>query len=420
MDSLLPFMCRGEIAVYRKLIQNKNLMFYFLGGSISQLGDIVTGMAFLFLSYDLTGSNLQTTGMVMAETIPYLLFGLIGGVIADWIYKKKLLIFIDLLRAPLVFSIVVLSYMDWLSYSSLLFVGFMIQCFGCFFDPAHRAVLPMITSLDERTAANSIQDTIKRGITVLSPVVSVLFLKTIGVIHFFTFDACTYVLSALFLSGLHFQEAVSSESRGIKEVFLAIKDFGLWVKDQVSLRNLFILTFIYVFFNTWVWQVGLLLRLEQTTEHGKVIYSTVEGWFGLVVIAVNLVIPLIWKKMTMATYIIGASVWGIGIFCLGFVGNLPLFYAAVFIVGLGLPLSGLSRVFLLQKLVPQEKLGRGFSLNAVILYFSNTVSLAFFGWLSTFVSIPYLFIGSGLLMMLISLLFLLIILFPKGGRRFSV
>lgn len=406
--------------MYRKLIHNRNFVFYFLGGGISRLGDIVTGMAFLFLSYDLTGSNLQTTGMVMAETIPYLLFGLIGGVIADWIYKKKILIIIDLLRAPLVFSIVIMSYKDWLSYPYLLFVGFMIQLFGCFFNPAHRAVLPMITSLVERTTANSVQDTIERGITVLSPAVSVLFLNTIGVINFFTFDAVTYILSALFLTGLHFKETVSSEKRGIKEVFLAIKDFSLWVKGKVTLRKLFILTFVYVFFNTWVWQVGLLLRLEQTTEHAKIIYSTVEGWFGLIVIVMNIVIPFIWRKLTMTTYIIGASVWGVGIFCLGFAGNLSFFYAAIFVVGLGLPLSGLSRVFLLQSLVPEEKLGRGFSLNAVLLYFSNTMSLAFFGWLSTFVKVTYIFVSAGSIMVLISLLLTLKIFLSKGVGSYSV
>lgn len=395
-------------------------MLYFLGGSISRLGDIITGMAFLFLSYDLTGSNLQTTGMVIIETIPYLLFGLIGGVIADWVQKKKLLVLIDLLRAPLVVSIVVLSYLDLLTYPYLLFVGFMIQFFGCFFNPAHRAVLPLITSLDERTVANSVQDTITRGITVLSPVVSIFFLKTVGVVQFFTFDACTYILSAMFLSCLRFQEVDTSEKKGIKEVFLSIKDFIVWVKGQVPLTQLFLLTFICVFFSTWSWQVGLLLRLEETTEHGKVIYSTLEGWFGFVVIVANLMIPWVWKKMTMTTYIIGSSVWGIGILGVGFAVNLPLFYSAVFIVGLGLPLSGLSRIYLLQRLIPQEKLGRGFSLNAVMLYLSNTVSLAFFGWLSTFISIQYIFIGSGLLMLVTSLLFFLVKVSTKSSGRGAI
>ncbi|UOR12870.1 hypothetical protein [Halobacillus amylolyticus] len=75
--------------MYKTLWKNKNIRYYLLAGGVSRLGDVLSGMAFLFLAYDLTGSSLHTTGMAMAETLPYLLFGLIGGVMADWLPKKS-------------------------------------------------------------------------------------------------------------------------------------------------------------------------------------------------------------------------------------------------------------------------------------------------------------------------------------------
>ncbi|WP_347551944.1 MFS transporter [Pseudalkalibacillus hwajinpoensis] len=140
--------------MYWKVLRNKTILYYLLGGGISKLGDVLSGMAFLFLAYDLTGSTMLTTGMAIAETVPYLLFGLIGGVIADWSPKKKLLIWLDFIRIPLVGSIVVFYYVDSLGYVHLLIVSFLIQTIGCFFNPAHRAVLPLITKEQERNVVN--------------------------------------------------------------------------------------------------------------------------------------------------------------------------------------------------------------------------------------------------------------------------
>lgn len=64
----------------------------------------MTELAFLFLAYDTTESSLHTTGVVISQVLPYLLFGLVGGVVTDWIDKKNLLMTTDLIRVPLFLS----------------------------------------------------------------------------------------------------------------------------------------------------------------------------------------------------------------------------------------------------------------------------------------------------------------------------
>ncbi|MCK9912386.1 hypothetical protein MXD81_24745, partial [Microbacteriaceae bacterium K1510] len=77
-------------------------------------------------------------------------------------------------------------------------------------------------------------------------------------------------------------------------------------------------------------------------------FSTLKGAFGGIVIAVNLLIPLIWKRLTLQTYLLGAAVWGIGVLTLGAVTWFPLYFVGIMIAGLGMPLAGLTRVYLLQ------------------------------------------------------------------------
>ncbi|WP_430788046.1 MFS transporter [Virgibacillus flavescens] len=407
--------------LYKSIWKNNNIRYYIIGGGVSRLGDVLSGMAFLFLAYDLTGSAIHTTGMAVAETVPYLLFGLVGGVIADWFPRKKLLIFLDCLRIPLLFSVLLFYHMDAISYIYLLIVSFLIQSIGCFFNPAHRAVLPLITSLEERTVANSLTDTVTRGVTVLSPVFSV-WLLSYGIIYFFLLDAVTYFVSVLCLLNVHFSEQNQQTEKSIKHVFLAIKDFFLWLKKKAVLKYLFLLTFIVVFFNTWVWEVGLLLALANMTGNSEEIYSIIQGVFGVTVIATNLCVPIFIKKMNTNTYLIGAGIWGSGILYYGILYNIEHFFIGAVLVGIGLPIASLVRVYLIQLLVPGDMLGRAFSSNAVLLYLANTISLSIFGILSITFSIQHLMIGSGLLILLTSIvgLFISVIVIPKCSRRLPI
>ncbi|MCM3734865.1 MFS transporter [Bacillus cytotoxicus] len=385
-----------------KVLKNRNIIFYVLGAGTSSLGDVVSGLAFLFLAYDLTGSSIHTTGIAISQAIPYLLFGLVGGVFADWVNKKSLLILIDFVRVPVIFSIVLSYQFGVLDYWYLIVVSFLIQTLGCFFNPAHRAILPIITKEDERTTTNSLLDTVTRGVQVLSPVVVVGFMHTIGEIHFFTLDAITYLISAFFISKIQIKEDNKSltNSNKISHIFPSIKEFYIWLKSEVSIKMLFIVTFVMVFFNTWVWQVGLLLQIIETTPDGEEWYSILLGWYGVAVVITNILIPFLWKEMTIKIYFLGSIIWGSGIVILGFSYHLPLYFLGVFITAMGVPIASLSRVYLLQKLLPNDKLGRGFSFNAVLLYFSNVVSLGLFGYLSSFISTQVLFKVCGGLMLL--------------------
>ncbi|CAI9386346.1 MULTISPECIES: MFS transporter [Bacillaceae] len=400
--------------MYLKIIKNnRNVLFYLLGAGTSSLGDVISGLAFLFLTYQMTESSIHTTGVAISQVVPYLLFGLIGGVIADWVDKKRILIRIDLIRVPLILSLVLFQQLELLNYWHLIIVSFLIQCLGCFFNPAHRAILPIITREEERSSVNSLLDTVTRGITVLGPIVSVGLMNTINIIHFFTFDALTYLISAILIYKIQFTEKnITGESpnqRKISDIFISIKDFSIWVKKQTTIRTIFIVTVIIVFFNTWVWQVGLLLQLIETTPNGEELYSLLLGWYGAAVIAVNLLIPLIWKKLSVKIYLFGSLIWGIGILLLGFAYSLPMFFIGILVAAIGLPISGLSRVYLLQKYLPVEKLGRGFSFNAFLLYLSNAVSLGVFGFISSFLSTRILFLICGIMMVICSGIYLLTI-----------
>ncbi|WP_268623723.1 MFS transporter [Paenibacillus alvei] len=411
------------MTVYSSVLKNRMILFYLAGAGISQLGNVITGLAFLFLSYERTQSSILTTVMAITQAAPYLLFGLAGGVIADSVNKKCLLLWIDIIRVPIILSLVFIYQMNLLGYWHLIVVSFLIQSLGCFYNPAYRAVLPLITSVEDRTATNSLFDIVTRGVQMLGPILSIGLLHSGQIIHFFTIDALTYLISAFFILKLHWKDNNDAADNLLNKtdgIFNSIKDFFNWVKGEYTIRTLLFVTFLIVFFHTWVWQVGLLLQLLETQNNGEQLYSLLMGWYGAGVITVNIVIPFVWKKLTLTTYLIGSIVWGVGILVLGFATHLSTYFIGILIAAIGLPISGLARVYLIQTWIPVNKLGRAFSFNAVLLYGSNVLSLSLFGALSSLVEIRYIFVFCGSMMVIGSFVYLFRIFPSKNTRRDSV
>lgn len=408
--------------MYKLIIKKQSIRNYMLAGGISRLGDSLAGMAFLFLAYELTESTLLTSVMAMAETVPYLLFGLVGGAIADVWPTKKVLILSDMIRIPLALAVVLLYEADLLYYPSLLLISFLIQSVGCFFNPAHRLVLPQITNLSERTAANSLYDTLTRGVTVLSPILSIWLIDTFGFVHFFTVDAITYLVSAVLIYKIPIHQKTQKGFTSLKKVHAHIREFACWSLSHAVLKRLFLSTFVIVLLNTWVWDVGLLIALNEMSQQPEKIYTTLQGVYGITVILTNILIPFFFKKMSLKTYFTGTIIWGTGLTYYALLYDIHHFFIGVIIVGIGLPLAGLTRVYLLQTIVPDDKLGRAFSFNAVLLYLANTLALFICGFLATLFSVQLIMIVNGALILTVSIMGFLhsSVLSSKHSRRFMV
>lgn len=113
--------------MYSSVLKNRMILYYLAGAGISQLGNVITGLAFLFLSYERTQSSILTTVMAITQAAPYLLFGLAGGVIADSVNKKRLLLLIDIIRVPIILSLVFIYQMNLLGFWHLIVADFSLR-----------------------------------------------------------------------------------------------------------------------------------------------------------------------------------------------------------------------------------------------------------------------------------------------------
>jgi hypothetical protein len=99
----------------------------------------------------------------------------------------------------------------------------------------------------------------------------------------------------------------------------------------------------------------------------------------------------------------GSLVWGCGILIIGISGrSLLVIFAAACLVGVGMTVSTLCRVYILLTRLPDRLRGRGFASSATLLYIANIASLALFGIIYRFVGLDHIFLIAGLGMIIFS------------------
>ncbi|WP_436535820.1 MFS transporter [Actinoplanes sp. HUAS TT8] len=129
---------------------------WYLARSISYAGTAATAVALPLLAYQRTGSATLTGVVAAAESLPYLVFGLIAGAVADRVPRLRLMIAAEALAALLVLSAPAAQALGHLSGAHIVAVAAAIGTAFCWFDAAAWGTLTHLTGRDRLTAANSL------------------------------------------------------------------------------------------------------------------------------------------------------------------------------------------------------------------------------------------------------------------------
>lgn len=135
---------------------NADFMRLWSAQAISQFGTQISLLAIpLTAALTLDASARQMGVLVAAETAPFLLFGLVAGVIADRVRRRRLLIWADVGRALLFATIPLAWLLDALTMWQLLLVAFAAGTLTVFFEVAYQSYLPSLVGREQLGDGNS-------------------------------------------------------------------------------------------------------------------------------------------------------------------------------------------------------------------------------------------------------------------------
>jgi MFS family permease len=158
------------------VLKNRNFVTLWSGQIFSQLADkVYVVLMIAIIESQFQSENQSISGWVsaimIANTIPAVLFGSLAGVFVDRWHKKEVLVSTNILRGMLVLSVPFLLWLTKgqilanlpLGFEILLAVTFLVSTLGQFFAPAEQATISMIVDKPNLLSANSLYTTTAMG-----------------------------------------------------------------------------------------------------------------------------------------------------------------------------------------------------------------------------------------------------------------
>lgn len=190
----------------RQLIRRGPYSRMFWSQLISSLGDWVTLFATFSLAARISGGGRGASVAILiplvARILPGLIIGVVAGVVADRLDRKKLMVVADFGRAILVGALVFVG-----TYQSLFILTFAIEVLSLLRQPAREAVIPQLIAERHLMAANGLNLIAAYATAPLGSALFALLAQLgrsldLGVSHpavaaAFAFDAITFVLSGV-------------------------------------------------------------------------------------------------------------------------------------------------------------------------------------------------------------------------------
>lgn len=164
--------------------------------TISLFGSQVTLIAIpLLAALTLDAGAFEMGLMAAVETMPYLLFSLPAGVLADRVSRRRLLIVSNLARAALLLAIPMSVALGILSLPLLYLLSFLIGTFSVVFDVAYQTYVPDLLDRDELLSGNQRIELSESAARTVGPGLGGALVAVAGS-SALIIDAVSYLLSA--------------------------------------------------------------------------------------------------------------------------------------------------------------------------------------------------------------------------------
>ncbi|MFF2926266.1 MFS transporter [Streptomyces celluloflavus] len=170
--------------------------------AVSRFGDALRGAALPLLAYALTDSPLLISLVTACGFLPWLLFGLLGGAVADRVDPRRAMWGVDVLRGLLMAGFAVAVALGQAGIGLLIALAFALTTLQTLFDNAATVLLPSVVPTTALATANARLMTGQEvlGRFVGGPVAPLLL--ALGAAVPFLADAATYLVAAALVASL--------------------------------------------------------------------------------------------------------------------------------------------------------------------------------------------------------------------------
>lgn len=387
-----------------RALQHRDFRLMWLGACTSSVGTFVQQFAQSWLVYDLTKNPFYLGLDLFLGQLPIILFSLLGGVFADRLDRRKMLLGSQYVQMTSAFVLAALFFTHTVRIWEILSLSFIVGLGQSFGGPAYSALLPTLVPAEDLTnavAMNSIQFNLAR---VLGPAFGGLVYATAGATWCFALNGISYVavIASLMTIQVNFVPQKSSEP-----ILKSLKEGLRFIGSGDGLSALVFLAFATSLFGFSL--TAFLPVIVRTVFHeGTGTYQLLLVSSGAGSIVGGLMVAGS-EKLKQQGYVVLFTLIGLGASITGFALSRWLLPSCllIFLSGVAVMASGSLMLSLVQQMAPNHMRGRVMSVYNLAFRLGIPVGSLTLGKIIPVTGVSWAIAGAGVALIGVAFYFLI-------------
>ncbi len=321
-------------------------------GLISYFGSMITYVALPFQIKELTNSYIAVGLMGAVELIPLIVFGLYGGVLADKVDRRKMILYTEIALALMTFSLFINSQM---ANPSLIWIYIVAGTFAALDGlqrPSADAILPRLVGHEDLPTASALMSLRWQTGVITGPALAGILLATTGTGTAYLVDVVTFLISILFILRV---KSVKPIEKNLAPTISAMREGIKYATSRKDLLGTYLVDIAAMFFAMpnalfpfWAdqinatWALGLFYAAGTV---GSLIVTLTSGWVKN-------------YHFHGRAVFLAALGWGAAITLAGISNSLILILFFLALAGAADMVSGIFRSAIWNQSIPDELRGR--------------------------------------------------------------
>lgn len=375
----------------------RNVALFLAGQTVSLFGSMVVQYVVMWYVTLETRSGVAVALYAVAAFAPQGIVSIFGGVLADRMNRKKLVIVADagIALVTLVLALIMMSGVDDLW---IILVAVAVRSVGAGVQtPTVQAIIPQITPMDQLMRVNGIFQSVTSAMALLAPAAAAAIYAAFGLVPVFFLDVVTAVIGI----GLLLKVAVPTLERAADTATSYRQDLveGMRYIWTHKIVRWLLIVFAIIFLLTVAPSFVTPLLVVRTFGSEEWMLAALEISFSIGMVLGGALAATWLAKQSRIRLILGSTyTFALITLAMGLSNSLWLFYGFMFLFGLSVPLFSTPFMTLIQETVDPAKHGRVFSYFGIVMALATPIGMVVFGPLADVISVQSLLVIAGFVM----------------------
>jgi MFS family permease len=372
---------------YRQIFKHSSFRSFWIGYSLSILGDTMTRVALTWFVYETTGSAQALGWLTFFYTGPVLIGGLLAGWLLDRFGRQKVMLVDNLLRAGVVACIPLLYTWGQLALWHVYAVAALYGLLMMIPLAGGPALVPSLVPPKHLATANALEMLSFTLGGVLGPPLAGFLIARFGAPNVLVLDVLSYLVFAIMLIGVKVKVEESPTSPAGRSSYSLGDAFRLLLQNRILLATtLMFMAYNLGFGAMYVW---MPIFVDQYLGGGPELYGALLGFLAIGEVASSIMAGSLNASLALGTliclaqFLAGAS---LGLL-LGVRGNGGVITSLVLFGAFSAPLTIWAQTLRMQ-IIPEPLRGRTFALLRTLMQGANPLGGILAGWLLPLLGLP--------------------------------